>query len=899
MDAGRLARWQRLEALLDAALDLPDAAIDAVLAGHGASAGEIEEVRRLLAHDAQRSGPMERLSGNLGHVAHALADLRGRRIGPWRLVELLGEGGMASVWLAARDDGSFDQEVAIKLLRHGLHAADLRRHFGREQAILARLEHPNIARLFDAGLAEDGTPYIVMERVRGRCLTAHCDAAGLDTRARLALFAKVLDAVAYAHRELVVHRDLKPDNILIDAHGQVKLLDFGIAGLVGDDGVPDHATALTPRYAAPEQRRGERAGVRADVSARGVVLHELLSGLHAPDDIAARAAQPMSARLAAHVLDHGEGERIARAHGRAPARLRRTLRGDLDRIVATCLQDDPAARYASVDALHEDIARHLGHRPLRARPPGPLRRAALFVRRHWLPLGAASLVVLALTGGALAALREARRADAQAMQARAAQHEAQAAQARAEAINRFVVGLFEAQLPELPPDRMPDTRQLVDQGIAQARDPATGPPELRADLMNTLARIVLARLRFDEATLLTGEAVALLEPMRDAHPETYARSLRLQGHIAKRRKQHTEQARHFDAALAFAARHLPDSQLHLDLMRDAALTRMDLGDYPGTLEALDAIRTRSAGREDLDAGFPLALASDFAITHHRLGRLDAAAEALADVLARKRALGEPPESIAATQVNLGSNAAERGDGDAARDAFAQALATLAGIDSPSQTRASAWHGLSRIAHERGDFDAALEHLSQSAEEWRGALGLASVEDDFFLPYYRAPILADAGHLDEAIAALEQALQRMHGNDEISPRRLATAQATLAGLWCDAGNPTAAPAPLAAAAQTLEPDDAPALADARARCALAAGDAHAALAALPSTFLPEDKPPPLREHLSRALLLARSHRAAGQPEQARDVAAGTLARLDAAGIPAHHPQRKALASFAIR
>ena len=343
----------------------------------------------------------------------------GRRVGPWRLEERIGEGGMGVVYRAARADADFRQEAALKVVGRGLAPRALLERFRQERRILAGLEHPGIARLLDGGLSEDGQPYFAMELVRGEPLTEYADRAGLGVEARVRLLAEVCDAVAYAHRNLVVHRDLKPSNVLVAAsdtghgahgagHGErgapppasppaprVKLLDFGIATVLEPDGGADLRTRtgalLTPAYAAPEQVRGGRVTTATDVYALGVLLFELLTG-HRPSALEAGAAPTAVERAVCETP-------APRPSGVAPAARRRALRGDLDTITLKALEKDPARRYASAEALATDLRRHLAGLPVEARRPTVGYRVASFVRRHPVAVGLASLAVLALVLG--------------------------------------------------------------------------------------------------------------------------------------------------------------------------------------------------------------------------------------------------------------------------------------------------------------------------------------------------------------------------------------------------------------------------------------------------------------------------------------------------------------------
>ena len=338
----------------------------------------------------------------------------GRRIGPYRVVRELGRGGMGAVYLAERADGQYEQRVALKLIKRGMDTEQVLARFRAERQILASLDHPNIARLLDGGSTEQGVPFFAMEYIEGEPIDSYADQRSLDVAERLQLFLQVCGAVTYAHQHLVVHRDIKPLNILVTAEGVPKLLDFGIAKVLHDS--PDDVTStvtgmrlLTPEYASPEQVEGRHATTVSDVYALGVVLYELLTGR---SPYRPRSRAPIDVVEAVRTTDP---ERPSAAGG--TEKLRRRLRGDLDTILLTALRKEPARRYQSVEQLAGDLRRHLEGLPVRARPDTFGYRAGKFVRRNRVAVAAGTLVILALVGGTVATAYQARQA--RAAQARA------------------------------------------------------------------------------------------------------------------------------------------------------------------------------------------------------------------------------------------------------------------------------------------------------------------------------------------------------------------------------------------------------------------------------------------------------------------------------------------------
>ena len=413
-------RWRRLEALFDQAADLPEPAQAAFVAQATAADPTLgHELARLLAHDRSRGAQVAAAVHGAARLPlpadPALADpartdpaLAGRRVGPWRLLREVGRGGMGVVYEAVRDDDAFHKRVAVKVAARAAHALDLRERFAHEREILAQLEHPHIARLLDGGTTDDGVPYLVMEYVEGVPLTTFVAERRPSIAERLRLFLQVCDAVDYAHQNLVVHRDLKPANILIAASGDAKLLDFGIAKLVA---APDSTATLaglgpaTPDYCSPEQLRGQPITTRTDVYALGLVLFELLAGRRA------QHADTSSPTALERSICDTPVPRPSTAVGAGDPAWQRTLRGDLDAIVATATQKDPVRRYPSVAALADDVRRHLDGRPVVARLDSATYRLARAARRHWLPLTAAAALVASLTAGVVATTYQARRAE--------------------------------------------------------------------------------------------------------------------------------------------------------------------------------------------------------------------------------------------------------------------------------------------------------------------------------------------------------------------------------------------------------------------------------------------------------------------------------------------------------
>jgi eukaryotic-like serine/threonine-protein kinase len=468
-----VADWHRLNRLLEAALELDEAArSDWISHLPAANVDLVPLLTQLLS-----------ISGFVGPTNFtdpprdvAIDEHPGQRLGPYRLVRQLGQGGMGTVWLAERADGAFERQVALKLPRAEWTDRGLAERFARERAVLASLSHPNIAHLLDAGWSESGRPYLALEYVEGQPIDAWCDGQHLDTAARLRLFVEVIRAVAHAHAQLIVHRDLKPSNVLITTEGHVKLLDFGIAKLLAANGAAAEETeltraggrALTPNYAAPEQILGQPISTAADIYTLGLLLFELLSG-----------ERPY--RLArSDIQSHGTlEEAILRVEAPAPSivakdeAIKRVLRGDLDAIVLTALKKQPEHRYQTAAGFADDIERYLDRLPVHARRDSRTYRLRRFVMRNRMAVGAYAAVLVALLAGLLATL----------WQARVAREEAE----QANTIKQFVLSIIQQADPQASQQtRAADVALLMATEQRAARELA-GRPELQLQVRMAIA----------------------------------------------------------------------------------------------------------------------------------------------------------------------------------------------------------------------------------------------------------------------------------------------------------------------------------------------------------------------------------------------------------------------------
>lgn len=452
--------------------------------------------------------------------------LIGQLLGPFRVIERIGRGGMGVVYRGEREGSDFSQVVALKLIRRGFDFDDVQSRFLRERRILARLAHPNLARLVDGGRSSDGRPWFALEYIRGQPISTWCDSQRLSIRERVELMRGACEAVQYAHSQLVLHRDLKPANILVDTDGKVRLLDFGIAKLLDDEGDGSATTmsqrpALTPEYAAPEQLAGEPVGAGVDVYALGVVLYELLSGIRPYSidrnnfDVAIKTARntlpPTLVSAISKVSAEPEPDPAA-LQQRLDARkitlraYRALVETDLQRITEKALAKEPERRYLSAQAFADDLQRWLRGEPVRVSGNSKWYLFRKFVQRNRLAVALSALFACVFLGGAASIAWKNRQIEA--------------ALIRATAVQNLLTGLFEASAPAGPTQDLPTVKELLEHGAKQIRSAAQNDPALQSELLVTLGNIFSAQSQFAEALALYEEALGLRERSEEKEGET-------------------------------------------------------------------------------------------------------------------------------------------------------------------------------------------------------------------------------------------------------------------------------------------------------------------------------------------------------------------------------------------
>jgi len=695
------ALWPEFSALLDRALELPPAArrvwLDAAVGPRAPVRPYLERVlasAEQLEDTAYERGPALQPVDENPHKA-------GMLVGPYRLLRELGHGGMGEVWLAERADGAFRRRVALKLPHAHLLAGAIRQRFERERDFLAGLAHPHIAQFHDAGVSDAGLPWLAMEFVEGRPITAHCDRLRLGVTARVRLFLQVLEAVRHAHERFIAHRDIKPSNVLVDARGHAKLLDFGIAKLLQGDLATESTElthlagrAATPGYAAPEQVAGGPITTQVDVYALGAVLFTLLTGRRppAPDE---DGAAPIASRCI-------EREHAGAVGGVGPARLAITLRGDLDAILAKALQAEPAQRYRSVGAFADDLVAWAAGRPISARREGQLRRMWKLVRRHGATSALVAALVLALVGGSAGVAWEA-------VQARMAAQRADDEARSARATREFLAGGLEFGAAGRASGAI-TARELLDLDARRLEHDTRLDPDARIAMLGLLADLydeLDEPARFD--TALAARTELALAQHGELHPVTLDARLR-------RVQFRADRGDHAGAAAALDE--LDGAIARAGLDGDAVraywwfLRGRTLGAEPGrdpdraaAFERATALYERAAPQ---DARYPVAL-EELATASAAIGEAGPAAaigRRAVDVALAQAGRGDGSQVIAWS--DLGRSLAAQGNHDGAERAHDRAaklaLATY-GADSWVY-----WHTAAVLAqdiHQRGDRARAL------------------------------------------------------------------------------------------------------------------------------------------------------------------------------------------------
>ncbi|NNE69531.1 MAG: serine/threonine protein kinase [Rhodothermales bacterium] len=741
-------QWKRIDAIVDGALDLePELRAEYVRKECAGDRELQKQVNAMLgAGDVagaflENEGP-EMLGEMRDAVRKAVEEdedsLSGSHVGPYKLIRPIGRGGMGQVYLAMRDDASYTRYVAVKVIRRGMDTDEILKRFRMERRILASLAHPNIARLLDGGATEDGLSYFVMEYIEGQPIGEYCDANKLDVRQRLELFRKVCGAVQFAHRNLIVHRDLKPSNILVTQDGTPKLLDFGIAKVLNPNlaGYTMPMTSLdmrvmTPEYASPEQMRGGAVTTASDVYQLGILLYELLTGSrpHKTEGRSRKEIEEMvlstePARPSTAISQISPETANTRAKrggtpGGAVESLRKTLSGDLDRIVLMALRKEPDRRYASADLFQEDIRRYLEGMPVSAQTDSVGYRARKFIERHKVGVAASTALAILLIAVTVLAVRFALVTSEQ------SQRIALAA-AKTEQVSRFLVSTFQWANPEFSLGETVTVPQLMDRAVVQIDQELAGQPELQSHMLMELGIAYREMGEFDASERLLTRALA----MRRADPETprldLAASVFQLGVLREWTGEWEEAEELFTESLA-----LKEAEVgRQDALISANLNSLgSIHAYTGRTEEARAMFDEALAIEAATAGTETRIYSeilgnqgwvlhDEGLLNGDDAQLEAAERAYQQSLdIQLRLLGEQHPNVASMYNNLGSLMQDQGRYDEAEAMHREALALRRSIFGDEHSRvansinqvARALYGQGRIDEAEALFREALDH----------------------------------------------------------------------------------------------------------------------------------------------------------------------------------------------
>ena len=730
--------------------------------------------------------------------------LIGSLLGPFRVAERIGRGGMGIVYRGVREGSDFTQNVAIKLIRRGYDFDDVHARFLRERRILARLSHPNLARFIDGGVAAEGRPWFALEFVRGESITHWCDKQRLSVRQRLKLFLDVCAAVQYAHTRLIVHRDLKPGNVLVDEAGTVRLLDFGVAGLLAGD--PDEGNspttisdrhAMTPEYAAPEQFTGGVVGIPADVYALGVLAYQLVAGVlpytldRTDPEAAARTVAQTPPQALTSAISRVEADKLSSVDVRLAARkarlpgYRRLVRGDLTRILEKALAKEPERRYETVQAFADDLTRWLEGAPVRVTANRFGYRFGKFVQRNRVAVAFASLAFLLLVAGVGGVL----------WKSREALREAE----RATAVKTFLLSLFDSNTPGGATDEVPSTRDLLARGVEKIEDEMADQPDLRAEMLTTLGRIHNQLALYEAAEPLLRQALTLessgsgkgalkradtlrelaqtlveksqfpeaekllREGLVDIGGRDLAREARLHqvlGRALASDNQIEEGVRESETAVAqFRRVEVPPGARLADALGDLGATLMQQGKFEQSLvpqrEALEIQRRIHKGAHADIA----VVASNIGVAYLSLGRFEEAVPLLEEAIAVDRKVYSGPHRALAVHLsNLGAVLSLIYRNDEAADAWRESLeirTKLYGADNPETAKSTlnfvnALFAAEKYSEAETVLRGAIAVFSAAPGEWRAWSAICQ--------HTLAFVLEKQDRLGEARTAINQAIE---------------------------------------------------------------------------------------------------------------------------------------------
>ncbi len=771
-------RWRKIEDLFHLALAQPAEDRESFLASQCEETQLRLQVASLLEGEEEADARIEAAFRDTFRLAARTTPAPTEReaIGPYRLLRPLGRGGLGTVFLAERADDQYSLQVAIKLIRRGLDTDDILQRFRLERQILASLAHPNIARFLDGGSTKDGLPYLVMEYVEGEPIDRYCARQRLDLRQRLRLFQRVSEAVAFAHRSLVIHRDLKPSNLLVTRDGEPKLLDFGIAKLLdpgrftlGASPTMEGLQRLTPEFASPEQWTGDPVSTASDIYSLGVLLHLLLTGElpHArpgmtPRQIEARVTTTMPT-APSKVVAGLPPEAVPAGLDR---RLSRQLAGDLDNIVGMALQREPERRYASARQLAQDVRNHLRGLPVQARPDTWTYRVSKFVRRHRVAVTAGAVALAMVVGAAFfhtVRLRDER-------------DRAQEAFRRSEAVRGFLIRLFDAFDPELAsPD--PSAREILTAGLEHLDAELAEQPAIRAELGDLVGTLLQELGRYQEALPLLTNSLRLQRQLHPGDAPGVAASLDHLGDLLIDLGDWRKADTLYRQSLAMRRRLWGERHPEVaKSLNDLGVAAYYLRDYQRSRAAFEqalSLRQELFGADHLEVAETL---SDLGALSHRLGDFEAAKSHLARALEIRRSiLGSDHLEVALSLNNLAALPGIEG----AEAMVHQALAIHRHRLGANHLQVALdLNNLAAIRKEQGDAPGAEELYAEALEITRRSGGPNHPNLPMLLTRL-ARLQVEDGRHGQAEAAYEEALRIQRQLPAQGSWRLSNAMANLA------------------------------------------------------------------------------------------------------------------------
>lgn len=786
-------RWQQIDMLFAKVLEKPSQERNLFLKQTcGPDTDLLNHVEKLLrVHDeAQKilgnsasvfAAPL--IPGLIEEVSDNQQEKQGTKIGPYEILEEIGRGGMGSVYLVKNEGAPYQKKVALKLIRPGMDTEDVLRRFRNEGQILASLEHPNIARLYDGGVHTDGRPYFVMERIKGEPIDVYCDKHNLPIEDRIRLFKTVCEAVHFAHQSLIVHRDLKPAHVLVTANGEVKLVDFGIAKLLEPEQLQlkNHHTqtgvkVMTPEFAAPEQVRGESVTTASDIYSLGVLLYYLLTGRKPyrlkttsmldierivcqtepilPSEAVAGTEIPGISQTEEESIDP---ELTARLRGKNIDNLKRKLSGDLDQIVLMALRKESERRYRSALALAEDLENYLQAKPILARPATLRYRIRKFVNRNrWAVSAAAVAIISILTGFGMALWQ----ANAAKTERDIAQHEA----AKAQATQDYLVGLFEAADPTENQGEQLTAKQIVQRGIDRLEQDFGDEPEVHAEMLKVLGRVEQALGDFDLSAQLLEEALIMTRELRGENHIDVATVAVMLAEVVRWDGELDRAETLFREALTIRRSHNDGDNAETALNMDRLARTLEL---QGNLEEAEAqYREALAIRDRLFGENSLAVASNLnnlGWLLHEMGKENEAEEFLKRSLKiREQNLESPHPAIASTMSNLSMVLRSKGNYDDAENYAVQALEqeqAIYGDDHPRVT--TALSNRATILIDMALYKEAAEQYRKILENNRRQLGPDHIYVGIALGHLSTSLIQD-GRSEEALPLIDDML-KIFGN----------------------------------------------------------------------------------------------------------------------------------------